>query len=109
MLYSTQPLQLHSPPPVRYKERHQAQFFGRGNLAGIDIKVSVVVVSIQEAVSCFVPFPDPEEGAVQVLHGSDGAPTHRGPEETGCVSHPSRSPVTANLVLLSPTVHMLRS
>ena len=27
-----------------YKERHQVQLFGRGNLAGIDIKVNVQTV-----------------------------------------------------------------
>ena len=26
-----------------YKDRHQVQFFGRGNVAGIDIKVRVCV------------------------------------------------------------------
>ena len=28
----------HSKPLYRYKNRHQAQFFGRGHIAGIDIR-----------------------------------------------------------------------
>jgi len=30
----------------RYRERHEAQFFGRGHKAGIDIKVSIFQLNI---------------------------------------------------------------
>ena len=40
MYVSLLPVYVLDCPRYRYRSKHQAQFFGRGHIAGIDIKVS---------------------------------------------------------------------